>query len=371
MLRIYHNSSGHRPDEWRLLGKGVFRILKQSAISIAIVLCVLIPAAHAMIPSEVEGVSLILGRDEDTLVMEMTEQRDPRVSRYGVQQRIVIDFQETEAAYSLKRLIEGKRGGCVEKFEVQEFERTGVIDPVFAPSYKKNIKSTLLVAYIERGVDVDMEVTGNLITARFYRIDEAYKQNRPAPVNELLDISFDKQGDTEFLGFETSYGDLPELYETRDPYRILITYRNTHLSEKVENQRYRYMETPGLYRIEIFGTGSLPDPYPGIDNAGQYHFVGISSPLAVTEYEDRIRGLQSNEVAIAIFPARNVEYSIVRRHGKNFEIAFKKRYKFAEDQQLKMKEACRVFTDKKPEESTGYYDVEDEHGRTIDFLSGE
>lgn len=362
---------GAAPDWWRLLKQGAFRILFIFAFFIALVPYAPIQHASALIPSQVEGVSLILGEDEDILVMEMTEPRDARVSRYGVQQRIVIDFQETRAAYSLKRLIESKRGGCVEKFEIQEFERTGIVDPVFAPSYKKEVKSTLLVAYIEKGVDVDMEVAGNLITARFYRIDSDYKQHRPAPINELMDIVFEKQGDTEFLAFETSYGDLPEIQETRNPHRLLVTYRNTHLSEKVENRIFRYMETPGLYRIEVFSMGSVPDPYYSIDNAGHYHFVGVPSPLAVTDYKDRIRGLQRNEVTVAIFPEKHVDFTIVRRHGKNFELAFRKQYRHAESKQLEMQEACRILENSGAEENSGYYNVEDEHGRTIDFLSGE
>lgn len=312
----------------------------------------------AFAEARLDGVAFYKTEREDSLQMKVSEWRTPVISRYGNLRRIVLEFEDTAAGESMKRLLSDKRGNCVEKFEVQMFRYSAAINTSGGIRKKLNSPTTLLVAYVEAGVDVKLSIIGDSITATYFRIENSVSQTRPAPVNEIEDVLFAQDEDAEYLLVKTTDMSLPELRDVEDPRRLLVTYLESYTNPRVKNQVVRVMENATLFKMELLGLGTMPSPYKEYDDSGEYHFVGIPTPMAYNSYQERGYGQQYNSVAIVLSPKKNVEYHVLKRIGSVLEIAFVKK--------VDLKEKKPVYIDE-DKDRVKVYDIEDEHRRPISF----
>lgn len=317
----------------------------------------LAPAGKANAEARLDGVALYSTGAEDVLSLKVSEWRTPNIARYGNIRRIVLEFQDTNAAESVKRLLDGKRGCCVERYEVQMFRYAAEINPSGGVRKKLTKTTTLIVAYVEAGVEVKLNIIGNMVTATFFRIENSSPQERPAPVNEIEDVLFAKDDNAEYLLVKTSQLSPPDIRLAEDPERLLLTYLQSYSNSRVKNQVVRIMENANLFKLELLGLGTMPSPYNEYDDSGEYHFVGIPTPLAYNSFVERGYGHQYNDVVLAIEPKKDVEYQILRREGYSFEIAFVKK--------VNLKETYVVQEDESI--LPNVYELEDEHHRPIKY----
>jgi len=340
-------------------------VLKVSAALILIaVICGVSSMTRGAImsrPAEIEGLSLNTGDDSDILSMRLTEWRMPQISRYGMSNRVVLEFTNTLAAPSIESLLEGKRGGCVERFEIQMFRPMADMNLSGGVRQTINKPKTFLVAYVERGCDVHVQVSGFYVSATYYRIGDHISQPRPAPFREIRNVYFSRHNQTQYLLVQLNEPVEPEIIEREDPLRVILKFPTTRVSGKAENQVFRYMETESLFGIEMLGIGTMPAPYEELDDVGGYHFVGVPTPMARTDYSEQILGFQSNDTIMTIYPDEDVSYRVLRRSGHIFEMEFTREEETVPDM-------CRVYVEEaaQPQKSK-LYEVDDEEGRKIDI----
>ena len=306
-----------------------------------------------------DGVSLTLKQDEDILKLRLTQEREPRVNRFGSSNRIVITFDRTEAMNTLKALIAGRRGGCVEKFEIQQMRRGAIMGPSGGIRYLDSQLDMLLIVYVESDVELDMRSYGAEYTLHFYRIGQEAAQVRPIPFNSVENISFRRDGMSLIMTIQTAEPITPSLYEEVDPHRILLSFPNTNLPEKTLNQVHRYMETATLVKAEAFNLGMLPKQYDNIDDSREYHFVGFPSPNEINEFGEAGFGLQSRDGLITLYPDKEVTFEVTLQGGTIYEVVFTK--------QIVMREkACGYYEFVPGPIKNDVYPLEDEDGRKLD-----
>jgi hypothetical protein len=305
-----------------------------------------------------EGVSLTLKKDEDILKIRLTEPREPRISRYGTNNRIVIAFDNTDAMNTLKALLAGRRGGCVEKFEIQMMRRGAITGPYGGIRFLESPLDMLLIAYVESDVEADVRNYGSEYTIHFYRIGQEAAQVRPIPFNSVENINFEHDGIHLIVTVRTAEPITPSLYEEVDPHRILLSFSNTNLPDKTLNQIHRYMETVGFVRAEAFNLGMLPRQYDNIEDSREYHFVGFPSPLEFNEFGEAGFGLQSRDGIITFYPDKDVDYTVTLKGGAIYEMIFTK--------QVQMREKACGYYEFVPLAPAGeVYPLEDEDGRKL------
>ncbi|MFA6450422.1 MAG: hypothetical protein WCX65_13185 [bacterium] len=319
-----------------------------------------LPAAvRAASIANAEGASVAIKKDEDILRVTLTEPRMPTISRYGAGNRLVITFDNTEAMASLKNLVAGLRGSCVEKFEIQMMRRGAVTGPSGGIRFLDSQLDMLLIAYVESDVEAEMKVDGMDVTLHFFRIGQEPTQLRPIPFNSVENINMDRDGIHEVLTIKTAQPITPSIYEEINPHRILLSFSNTNLPEKALNQIHRVMETERLIRFEALNLGMLPRPYTNEEDSREYHFVGFPSPLEINEFAEAGLGLQSRDGIIAIYPEKDVDYEVTLKGGSVFEMVFTKRIRLRE-------QACGYFELPPPPPNSDIYPLEDEAGGHLD-----
>jgi hypothetical protein len=334
----------------------------QVLICCAVLACLLaaLPgAARADAMANAEGLSIAIKRSEDIIKIQLTEPRTPTITRAGSSNRVIINFENTNAMASLKNLIAGQRGSCVEKFEVQMMRRGAITGPSGGIRYLDSPMDMLLIAYVESDVETEMRIDGTEVTLHFYRIEQEPAQLRPVPFNSIDEITMERDGNHEILTFRTAQPVTPSLYEEVNPHRILLSFSNTDLSEKVLNQIHRVMETERFLRIEALNLGTLPRPYESIEGSREYHFVGFPSPLEINDFGEAGLGLQSRDGIVAIYPQDDVDYEVTLKGGAVYEMIFTKQIHLRE-------QSCGYFEIEPQKPNSDIYPLEDENGGHLD-----
>lgn len=333
----------------------------------ALLLC-LFTAAAALAetaPATAHGVSFTTQKDEDSVQIRLTLPRTPTVTRFGTNNRIVFTFENTVTSTTLLGLLERRRGDCVEKFEIHMFRRGAAINSSGGIRYNTSPVDMLIVAYVESDIEAEALIEDETdVTLNFYRIGQEAVQNRPLPINTIENIELVRDGNRETITIDMTRSLTPSLYEELDPHRILLTFDNTIVSEKVLNEIHRFMETARLVRIEALNVGKLPRPYEQMDPTREYHFVGFPSPLAYNDFEERYFGLQSMDGVIALFPEPGVYFTVNRKGGSIYQITFTR-------QIILRERACTEYEVVHDEIPESLYPIEDEQGRHIFVPAGE
>jgi hypothetical protein len=330
----------------------------------AVLLCLLAAPAAVRAQSidsiaDAEGDSLFIKKNEDILKLRLTDARTPTITRYGESNRVVITFERTQVMPSLKNLIYSHRGSCVEKFEIQMMRRGADTNQSGGIRFLDTPMDMLLIAYVETDVETDMRVDGNEVILHFYRIGQEPAQLRPVPMNSIDNINLERDGARETLTIQTAQPITPSLYEEADPYRILLSFSNSDMSDKVLNQIHRIMETERNMRMEALNLGMLPRPYDNMGDSQEYHFVGFPSPLEYNEFGEAGLGLQSRDGIIAIYPAKDVSYYVTLKGGNIYEMVFTKNIHLRE-------QTCGYFELTPAAPESDVYPLEDESGGHLD-----
>ena len=310
-------------------------------------------------PYRLGGLSFITERNIDVLRMHAPAGVVPEVYRHAVPQRVVLRFDNTQPLESLTSLLDGKRGDCVEKFEVHTLRNYAVGHGDMAGVRQFSEFSTLVIAYIPSDVDAQVTTDAGVVEVVFQRIHQDATQLTP-PINILEEIYFEAQSYKEIVTFVFAQPVTPTIYEEVLPHRLLLRFPEVDMSIRAQNRIRRFMQTPLLFRIEAFNVGSMPLLYPEMDTTREYHFTSFPSPMADDAYADKIFGKQTRDIVVALYPFdKSVMFERPEIEANSVRITFVKSMDL---------EPAMVCTEFQPVQAgpTMLYTMEDEHGIIIE-----
>lgn len=273
----------------------------------------------------IEGISYAADANLDVLKVGVPEGITPDFHRYGMPNRIVISFPGAVLGGTLKTLIDGKRGDCVEHFELTTTKEMSTGAGRKAGAEFTSEQATVLVAYVEGDVEFDYTMEPDrTLELRFHRdvSDPSQARPVPSPVNTLRNVTF--EGDDRDLKVTFYFTDpvWPKIHEDTCRRRLNLYFPSGLTSIQAKNEWKRFMELPKLISMQLFDIGSNPEPYPEMAQGRDYHFFGYPSPLASNPYFENLFGFQQQGTLATFLLNPDVTYRLDEPGKEIYTVAF-------------------------------------------------